>query len=121
MTRSSERAHDGCDPGYEDNPLELQKQQALQDPGKSWHDWFIEDFLRYLFLPLVLLESLFVVSVISYATGISQFNPLLMGGTAASLLAIEYFYIYRRIWGHGKEDGDHESEMMSEEIFDRIK
>jgi hypothetical protein len=121
MARSSERAHDGYRPGSEDNPLELQKQQALQDPGKSWHDWLIEDFLRYLFLPLVLLESLFAISILSDVTGIPQFNPLLIGATVISILAIEYFYIYRRIWGHSKECTDDESEMMPEEIFDRIK
>ena len=95
---------------------------AAEHPGKSWHDWFIEDFLRYSFWPIVLFESLFVSSIISYLTGVSQFDPLLLGSTTALMLAVEYYYIYRRIWGSiRKKHNDDESDIAPGDIFDRIK
>ena len=74
------------------------------------------------FITIVLFESLFVSSIISYLTGVSQFDPLLLGSTTALMLAVEYYYIYRRIWGSiRKKHNDDESDIAPGDIFDRIK
>ncbi len=100
--------------------IEEQKRIAIESPGKSWCDWFLQDFLRYSFWPLVLVESLFVISIISYVTRVSQFNPLLIGSTIAALLAVEYYFVYRRFWGRDRSRSGESGDLPSD-ILDRIR
>lgn len=122
MVRSSSEQYGSRDQMHDEVPIEEQKKAAIQAPGKSWHDWFLNDFLRYSFWLMVLMESMFVISILSYVTGVSQFNPLLIGSTVVFLLVTEYYFIYRRIWGNRKwKDESDEFDLASNDIFDRIK
>ena len=120
MAESSSGKEHTDDQRQNELTIEEQKKSAIETPGKSWHDWFLQDFLRYSFWPLVLVESLFIISIISFITGVSQYNPLLIGTTVAALLAVEYYFVYRRIWRRGRSQSDVSGE-LSGDIFDKIR
>ncbi|MBX8631075.1 MAG: hypothetical protein KIY12_05050 [Thermoplasmata archaeon] len=102
-----------------DEPEEIQKRKALNEPGKPWRQWFYEDFLRYSFWTLVLFEAIFAISVISYITGINQLNAYLITGTVVSFLALNYFLVYRRVWRKHRKKSEGPEHPSS--LFDRIK